>query len=316
MAHQIKATVWTSRLTRLSYAALLVMVFGLSVAAQAQAQGEEPRAQAQDEEAQAQDQDEEQAQDQDEEQAQEQDEEAQVQEPAEEAQAQEPTEVFTEAVVVVGVRESLTQAVEIKRDAIPMVDALVAEDIGKFPDNNVVESMQRIPGVQATNRGGGEVSTVSIRGLADVTTTVNGRNVFTSSGRAVALADIPATLVNRVDVYKTRSPENIARGIAGGIDIHTFRPFDFAGYTFSGSARGIYQQQAGEADPNVSVLGADELARPGRTRGRCRAVPAAGRRECSPRAFVPAGVGARHGIRPAVRARVDAGRRHAVRPGP
>lgn len=236
MAHQIKANTWTPKLARLSYATLLVMIFGLSVAAEAQDPGEAAQAQDQSEEALAQDQDEEaEAQDQDEE-------------------AEEPAEIFTEAVVVVGVRESLTQAVEVKRDALPIVDVLVAEDIGKFPDNNVVESMQRIPGVQATNRGGGEVSTVSIRGLADVTTTVNGRNIFTSSGRAVALADIPATLVNRVDVFKTRSPENIARGIAGGIDIHTFRPFDFGGYTFAGSARGIYQQQAGEADPNVSVL--------------------------------------------------------------
>jgi TonB-dependent receptor len=181
-------------------------------------------------------------------------EEAQAEEPAKEAEAEAPTETFDESMVVVGVRASLTQAVEVKRESIPIVDALVAEDIGKFPDNNVVEAMQRIPGVQVTNRGGGEVSTVSIRGLADVTTTVNGRNIFTSSGRSVALADIPATLVNRVDVYKTRSPENIARGIAGGIDIQTHRPFDFEGYTFSAQARGTYGEQAGDVDPNVSFL--------------------------------------------------------------
>jgi iron complex outermembrane receptor protein len=128
-----------------------------------------------------------------------------------------------EEVIVTGVRYSMTEAVEVKRGSMEIVDAIVAEDLGKFPDNNVVEAMQRIPGVQVTNRGAGEVSTVSIRGLADVTTTVNGRNIFTSSGRAVALADIPATLVNRVDVYKTRSPNQISRGIAGQIDIHTRR---------------------------------------------------------------------------------------------
>jgi iron complex outermembrane recepter protein len=162
-----------------------------------------------------------------------------------------------EELVVVGVRGSLAQAVEVKRESMPIVDAIVAEDIGKFPDANVVESMQRIPGVQVTNRGGGEVSTVSIRGLGDVTTTVNGRNIFTSSGRSVALADIPATLINRVDVYKTRSPENIARGIAGGIDIHTFRPFDFTGFKFSAQGRGVYGEQAGEVDPNLSFLLSD-----------------------------------------------------------
>lgn len=160
----------------------------------------------------------------------------------------------TEELVVVGVRGSLTQAVEVKRESMQIVDALVAEDIGKFPDNNVVEAMQRISGVQVTNRGGGEIRTVSIRGLGDVTTTVNGRNIFTSSGRSVALADIPATLVRRVDVYKTRSPENISRGIAGGIDVRTFRPFDFEKFTFSADARGIYGEQAGDADPNLSFL--------------------------------------------------------------
>ncbi|HLU07498.1 MAG TPA: TonB-dependent receptor plug domain-containing protein, partial [Woeseiaceae bacterium] len=110
-----------------------------------------------------------------------------------------------EEVVVTGVRYSLSRAVEVKRNSMAIVDALVAEDLGKFPDNNVVEAMQRIPGVQVTDRGAGEVSVVSIRGLSDVTTLIDGRNVFTSSGRAVALQDVPSTLINRVDVYKTRS---------------------------------------------------------------------------------------------------------------
>jgi TonB-dependent receptor len=206
-----------------------VGIFGLPVAGPAQEPAEEPQEQAQTED-------------------------AQPEEPAEEAEPEEPAEIFSEAMVVVGVRQSLTRAVEVKAESIPIVNALVAEDIGKFPDNNLVEAMQRIPGVQVTNRGGGEVSTVSIRGLADVTTTVNGRNIFTTSGRSVALADIPSTLVRRVDVYKTRSPENIARGIAGGIDVQTHRPFDFDGYTFSAQARGIYGEQADEVDPNASFL--------------------------------------------------------------
>ena len=159
-----------------------------------------------------------------------------------------------EEVIVTGVRYSMTEAVEVKRGSMEIVDAIVAEDLGKFPDNNVVEAMQRIPGVQVTNRGAGEVSTVSIRGLSDVTTTINGRNIFTSSGRQVALADIPATLVNRVDVYKTRSPEQISRGLAGQIDIHTNRPFDFDGLRLLAQARAIYQEQADEIDPNLAFL--------------------------------------------------------------
>ncbi len=157
-------------------------------------------------------------------------------------------------VVVTGVRYSLSQAIDVKRDSMQIVDAIVAEDLGKFPDNNVVESMQRIPGVQTTDRGGGEVSGVSIRGLSDVTTTINGRNIFTDSGRSVALQDIPSTLINRVDVYKTRSPENISRGIAGQIDVHTNRPFDFDGLKVAAVLRGIRQEQAEKNDPQASLL--------------------------------------------------------------
>lgn len=163
-------------------------------------------------------------------------------------------ESVLEEVVVTGVKFSMTEAVEVKRESMQIVDSIVAEDLGKFPDNNVVEAMQRIAGVQVTNRGAGEVSTVSIRGLSDVTTTINGRNIFTASGRQVALADIPATLVNRVDVYKTRSPYQISRGLAGQIDIHTNRPFDFDGFKLLGQARAIYQEQADEIDPNLSFL--------------------------------------------------------------
>ena len=160
-----------------------------------------------------------------------------------------------EEIQVTGVRYSLQQAVALKRDSMAIVDALVAEDLGKFPDNNVVEAMQRIPGVQVTDRGAGEISAVSIRGLSNVTTTINGRNVFTASGRAVALQDIPSSLINRVDVYKSRSPENIARGIAGQIDIHTPRPLDLRDeFQLRLQSRFIHQDQADETDPQFAVL--------------------------------------------------------------
>src|SRR5690606_5648473 len=128
-----------------------------------------------------------------------------------------------------GLRASMIDALQIKQGSMQIVDAIVAEDIGKFPDNNLVEALQRVTGVQTTDRGGGEVSTVSIRGLNDVTTTINGRNIFTASGRSVALADIPASLLSSVEIYKTRSASLIETGIAGVIDIHTHRPFDFDG---------------------------------------------------------------------------------------
>jgi len=159
-----------------------------------------------------------------------------------------------EEIVITGIRASLAQAVDIKRNNFAVVDAIVAEDIGKFPDNNVAEALQRVTGVQVTDRGAGEVSTVSIRGLTDVTTTVNGRTIFTAAGRSVALADIPASLLKQVDVYKTRSASNIEAGIAGQIDIKTQRPFDFDGSKVVLSGRAIHQEAADKTDPNLSAL--------------------------------------------------------------
>jgi len=162
--------------------------------------------------------------------------------------------VLLDEFVVTGIKESLVQAVEIKRDAPQMLDVILAEDIGKFPDNNVVEALQRVSGIQTTDRGAGEVSTVSIRGLNDVTTTINGRNIFTASGRSVALQDIPASLLNRVDVYKTRSSDLIETGIAGVIDIHTQRPFNFDGSRTVLAGRMIYSDQPDKWNPTLSAL--------------------------------------------------------------
>jgi TonB-dependent receptor len=159
-----------------------------------------------------------------------------------------------EEVVVTGIRASLTKAIDVKRENFQIVDAIVAEDIGKFPDNNLAEALQRVPGVQVTDRGAGEVSRVAIRGLDDVTTTVNGRNIFTASGRSVALADVPASLLKEVVVLKTRSASMIESGIAGQIDIKTHRPFDFEGRKISVAGRAIYQELSEETDPSISAL--------------------------------------------------------------
>src|SRR5690606_31407037 len=84
--------------------------------------------------------------------------------------AQTPTTALEE-IVVTGVRESLAAGLENKREAVQVVESIVAEDIGKLPDNNVIEALQRVTGVQVTDRGGGEANGIVIRGLPDVTTT-------------------------------------------------------------------------------------------------------------------------------------------------
>lgn len=170
------------------------------------------------------------------------------------SQQQASDDDIIEEVIVVGIRGSLSQSIEIKRESMQIVDSIVAEDIGKLPDYNVAESLQRVSGIQVTDRASGESNVVSIRGLTDASTLVNGRTIFTASDRAVALADIPSTLLSRLDVYKSRSAQHFENGLAGQVDIHTFRPFDFDGTRVALNARAIHQDQADETDPSVSAL--------------------------------------------------------------
>ena len=155
------------------------------------------------------------------------------------------TSVTEEDIVVTGVRASLQGAQEIKRNSTQVVDSIVAEDIGKLPDNTVSDALQRVTGIQV-QRGGGEATTVLIRGLPRIQSLVNGREVFTGTGRGVVLADIPAELVAGIDVYKTTTPELIEGSTSGLIDIRLRRPLDFSGMEVAGSLRGIYGDQSGK----------------------------------------------------------------------
>lgn len=158
-----------------------------------------------------------------------------------------------EEVVVRGVRGSVISAQAIKMESQQVVDSIVAEDIGKLPDNSVAEALQRVTGVQIA-RANGEASTVVVRGLPNVVTTLNDRNIFTTTGRGVSLADIPADLLSRVDVKKSASPEDIEGGVAGVIDVYLRRPFDFDdGLTVAGGLRGVYSEQADSTDPIGSL---------------------------------------------------------------
>ncbi|HEX8419024.1 MAG TPA: TonB-dependent receptor [Sphingomonas sp.] len=147
-------------------------------------------------------------------------------------------------IVVTGVRASLQGAQAIKRNSAQVVDSIVAEDIGKFPDNTVSDALQRVTGVQVS-RGGGEAQTPLIRGLPNIQSYINGREVFTGTLRGVALQDIPAELVAGIDVYKTATPELVEGGVAGLIDIRLRRPFDLGdGLTVSGGGRALYGEQS------------------------------------------------------------------------
>jgi TonB-dependent receptor len=159
--------------------------------------------------------------------------------------------------VLFGVRPSLASAQETKRARLEMVDSVVATDIQKLPDVSVSDALSRVTGVQVA-RDRGEGGVVAIRGLTQMVSTLNGREVFTAgAGRNLDFTDVPSELLSRVDVYKTASADLLEGGIGGLVDLRTRRPFDFKRGHAAGSARLIYASLAEEARPQVSFLASD-----------------------------------------------------------
>lgn len=157
-------------------------------------------------------------------------------------------------VVVTPLRNSLQSAQSIKQDSRMIVDSIVAEDIGKLPDNSVADALQRITGVQVAQGFQGETDSVVIRGLPNVITTLNGREIFSGVGRAFAFQNLPSTAVKTVQVYKTSEASLPTGGIAGVVDMQTFRPFDFAGSKVAATATGTHSKYGDHTDPSGSVL--------------------------------------------------------------
>jgi iron complex outermembrane recepter protein len=167
--------------------------------------------------------------------------------------AQQAAQGEVSVVTVSGMRAAAQSSLDIKQRSENVVDSIVADDIGKFPDTNVAQTLARIPGIQVS-RGAGEASDVLIRGLPGIATTLNGREMYTTTGRYIKLADIPSTMLQRVDVYKSQSPELVEGGIAGVIDVRTNRPFDFKGFTLSANGGVKNQDKSHKTDPEANGL--------------------------------------------------------------
>lgn len=164
-------------------------------------------------------------------------------------------------VVVTGLRESLRSAQMIKRNSDAILDAVVAEDIGKLPDNTAAETLARITGVQV-ERFSDEANRVLIRGLPDVATTYNGREIFTAELRRVQLQDFPAQALAGIEVYKSGTADIVEPGLAGLINVRTRRPFDFKDWFVGGGVRGTYNDQTKKYDPNGNILVSDRWDTP------------------------------------------------------
>ncbi len=172
----------------------------------------------------------------------------------------------SEEVVVTGFRGSLAAAVDIKRNEVAAVDAIVAEDIAKFPDLNLSESIQRIPGVAIT-RSGGEGRQVSVRGLGPQFTRVriDGMEALstggstdaeggTNRGRNFDFNIFASELFNNITVRKTASAEVEEGSLGATVDLRTARPFDYPGFTMAASGNVGYNDLSEKADERVAFL--------------------------------------------------------------
>ena len=184
---------------------------------------------------------------------------AQTQEPP-----PEPVEPVTEEITVVGIADSLSEAVKVKHESAAIVDAIVAKDVDKLPDKNLAEAVQRVPGV-VINREFGEGERVSLRGVAPnlVHTTVNGHNVAVAdwfvleqlaATRSFNYLLLPSELIGLLTVYKSPTAELDEGGIGGTIDVRTRKPLDLDNFAVSGSVQDAYTENSDSNDPNVSAL--------------------------------------------------------------
>lgn len=177
------------------------------------------------------------------------------------AQAQDEPAVLEE-VVVTGIRSSLQESLETKRYASSVVDAITAEDLGKFPDKNVADSLARITGVSVT-RGFGEGEKIAVRGTSP------NQNRTLLNGAAVASADwfvldnpsrafnytlLPSTIVSSLEVFKSPQADIQEGSLGGTVMLRTRRPLDMDANSGVVQVQGMYSETSEEWDPNVSAL--------------------------------------------------------------
>jgi len=184
----------------------------------------------------------------------------------------EATDTTTEDIVVTGFRGSLARALNLKRQEAAATDSILAEDIGKFPDLNLSESIQRIPGV-ALQRDGGEGRQITVRGLGPQFTRVriNGMEALTTAGGADASGGtnrsrsfdfniFASDLFNSITVRKSAEATVDEGSLGATVDLRTARPFDYRGFTFTASAQADYNDLNEEVTPRGAFLIADTFA--------------------------------------------------------
>src|SRR5690606_35165616 len=170
-----------------------------------------------------------------------------------------------EVIQISGIRGSLIRSMDVKRDASGVVDAISAEEMGKFPDTNLAESLQRITGV-SVSRSNGEGSQITVRGFGPDFNliTLNGRQMpGTGNTRSYSLENLSSEGVSALEVIKTARAENPSGGIGALVNIVTTKPLDSPGLKYSVSAKGIYDTsnvEGNDITPEVAALYSNTFA--------------------------------------------------------
>lgn len=169
-----------------------------------------------------------------------------------------------EEIIVTGIRGSLQHNLDIKREASGVVDAITAEDIGKFPDSNVAASLQRVPGVSIQRDGTrGEANGITVRGFADDfnETLFDGRHISTSTGgRSVDFSTVGADFVGGLMVMKTPDVTLSSSSIGATVNVMYPKPFDHPGLRVAASVSGTEQQKSGKITPSFGALYSNTFA--------------------------------------------------------
>jgi len=161
-----------------------------------------------------------------------------------------------DTIQVTGVRSSLQKSQIIKQDFIGTVDAVSAEDVGKFPDQNVADALQRVPGV-SVDRSGGESRFITVRGFGPEfnTVTLNGRTMATDvPGREFSFDILPSELISAAEVQKTSTADAPEGSIGATVNIRTQRPLDNPGLHVAAAVAGTYDSTSERTKPKISGL--------------------------------------------------------------
>jgi TonB-dependent receptor len=186
-----------------------------------------------------------------------------AQEAAPAADAGQATAPIANVVTIAGTRQSVASAIDRKLRAATVVDSIVAEDIGQFPDKNVGEALSRVTGVQLS-RDFGEGSQVSIRGVEPDLNRIeiNGQSVLSTNGtagRGAELRELASELIGSIDVYKGLTADLTEGGVGGTVRITTRKPLDFKKPTVGGTLSGEQSSSRGGVQPRANLYMADKF---------------------------------------------------------